>query len=39
MLENRMVIDEEWNSLENYKDWDEYYNDPRWEEEEELEND
>lgn len=35
MLENRMVIDSEWERLENYTDWDEYYNDPEWEREEE----
>lgn len=32
-IENRMVIDSEWEDIENYKDWNEYYDDPRWEEE------
>lgn len=34
-IENRMVIDSEWERLENYTDWDEYYDDPEWEREEE----
>lgn len=34
-LENRMVIDAEWEILENEIDWDNYYNNPEvWKEEE-----
>lgn len=34
-IENRMVIDSEWESLETYKDWESYYNNPEaWKEEE-----
>jgi len=25
MLENRMVVDSEWEDLENHTNWDEYY--------------
>lgn len=33
-IENRMLIDSEWERLENHTDWDEYYDAPEWEREE-----